>query len=232
MQPLRGVLLDVDGTLLDSNDAHARAWLDAFDEFGLRGVPFDAVRTRIGKGGDKLLIETVGIDEDSDEGRRIVQRRRAIFNDKYLPRVGPFPMARELLEQMRDHGLKRIVATSASKQELRGLLDAANVGDLIDAESTSSDANASKPDPDIVRAAIARAGLHADELLMLGDTPYDVAAARGAGVATIALRCGGWRDDELRGAIAIYQHPADLLAHYEESPLGRNTTGAAQEGSV
>lgn len=232
MLAVRGVLLDIDGTLLDSNDAHARAWLDAFEEFGLRGVPFHQVRKRIGKGGDKLLVETVGIDENSELGSRIVKRRRAVFMEKYLPTLRPFPKTRELLQQMRDNGIKRVVATSASAEDLPSLLEAAHISDLIDAASTSSDAEASKPDPDIVRAAMVGARLSADHLIMLGDTPYDVVAARGAGVASIALRCGGWRDDDLRGSVAVYDDPADLLAHYDESPLGFRFAVRAAQGML
>jgi phosphoglycolate phosphatase-like HAD superfamily hydrolase len=216
---VRGVLLDVDGTLLDSNDAHAKAWVTVFAEFALPAVPFDEVRKRIGKGGDKLLAETVGIDDGSPEGKKINARRRELFLRLYLPPLRPFPRARELVERMRDDGLKRVVATSAQGDELRALLGAAGVADLIDEEATSSDAKSSKPDPDIVEAAIDRAGLPAADLIMIGDTPYDVEAARRAGVATIAVRSGGWGDRDLEGAVAVYDDVADLLERYDASPL-------------
>jgi HAD superfamily hydrolase (TIGR01509 family) len=211
-------LLDIDGTLLDSNDAHARSWADTFRELGY-DVPFERVRPLIGKGGDKLLLETVGVEQESDEGKRLSERRRAVFTEQYLPTLRPFPGVRELLEQMRAAGLTLVVATSAGGDELDGLLRAAGVDGLLDAATTSSDAERSKPDPDIIQAALARAGCDAAEALMLGDTPYDVQAARRAGVATVALRSGGWDDAALAGALAVYDDAADLLRRYETSPF-------------
>jgi phosphoglycolate phosphatase-like HAD superfamily hydrolase len=214
----RGVLLDIDGTLLDSNVAHARAWVDALVEAGV-DVDLSRVRPLIGKGGDKLLPEVAGIDGDSPRGKAIASRSKVIFAERYLAGCHPFPLARELVERTRADGLTVVVATSASKTELDALLDAAGVRDLIEGASTSSDAKRSKPDPDIVRAAVARSELPPEALLMLGDTPYDVEAAARAGVAAIALRSGGWGDDALSGAVAVYADVADLLAHYEDSPF-------------
>jgi HAD superfamily hydrolase (TIGR01509 family) len=211
-------LLDIDGTLLDSNDAHARAWVDTFRELGY-DVPFDRVRPLIGMGGDKLLEETVGVDKESAEGKRLSDRRTAVFTDRYLPGVRPFPGTRELLERMRAGGLTLVVATSANREELGGLLQAAGVADLLDEATTSTDAEHSKPDPDIVEAALERGQCEASEAVMLGDTPYDVRAARSAGVAVVALRSGGWDDAALAGALAIYDDSADLLARYATSPF-------------
>jgi len=220
--PLRAVLLDVDGTLIDSNDAHARAWIDTLAESG-RSVPYETVRRLIGKGGDKLLPEVTGIEIDSSEGKRLAKRRTAIFTERYLPNLKPFPGTRALLERMKGDGLALVVATSAKDAELRGLLDRAGIADLIEQEATKDDAEASKPDPDIVEAALRKAKLSAAQCVMLGDTPYDVAAATQAGVRVIAFRCGGWHEAELHGALAVYDGPADLLARYDSAPsLGRN----------
>ena len=120
---------------------------------------------------------------------------------------------------MQSAGLKAVIATSAKDEELSALLHQANLADLLFEKATSSDAAHSKPDPDIVLAAVERAGIPPRELLMLGDTPYDVEASTRAGVAAIALRCGGWADADLSGAIAIYDDPKDLLARYDASPL-------------
>jgi phosphoglycolate phosphatase-like HAD superfamily hydrolase len=117
-------------------------------------------------------------------------------------------------------GLTLVIATSAGGDEMRGLLERAGVGDLIDDATSSGDVESSKPDPDVIGAALRKGRLRAEETVMLGDTPYDIAAAARAGVPTVALRCGGWWDDlALGGAVAIYRDPADLLAHYDESPL-------------
>ena len=218
-RPLRGVLLDVDGTLLDSNDAHARSWVDALTESGRR-ASVEEVRRLVGMGSDKLIPRVTGVAKDTPEGERLAERKKEIFNERYLPHLRAFPGARALLERLRADGLALVVATSAAKDEMRLLLKQAGVDDLIDDATSSGDADRSKPDPDIVEAALGESGHPPDEVVMLGDTPYDVEASTRAGVAVVALRCGGWDDEALRGAVAIYDDPADLLAHYEESPLG------------
>jgi HAD superfamily hydrolase (TIGR01509 family) len=216
---LKGVIFDVDGTLVDSNDAHAQSWVDTFAEAGYE-VPFEVVRPLIGMGADKLLPKTIGIRHDSEQGKKLLERRSEIFRKKYLPRLRPLPGARALVLRVHDDGLKAIVATSAKDEELEGLLKAAEVEDLMEEKATASDAKRSKPDPDIVEAAIEESGVPANKAVMIGDTPYDVEAALRAGVRVIAFRSGGWDDDSLKGAEQIYDGPADLLAHYDTSLLG------------
>ena len=120
------VLLDVDGTVLDSNDMHAHAWEKALDLCG-RPVTFDEIRRCIGMGGDKLLRATAGIDEESDLGTEVTARKKSIFRERYLSQCHPFPRARALLEKMRANGLAIVVATSAGADELAALLEAARV---------------------------------------------------------------------------------------------------------
>lgn len=218
MTRLRGVLLDVDGTLVDSNDAHARAWVDAFREFGFDS-DFLRVRPMIGMGGDKLLPSITGLDHESDLAQRIVARRQEIFNQTYLPTLAAFPRAHELLARFKKAGLELVVATSANRDELNCLLDQAGLEELVDKKTSSSDAAQSKPDPDIITAALERGRLSADEAIMLGDTPYDVDAAGRAGVRSVAFRCGGWPDRALGGAIAIYDDASDLLRRFDSSPF-------------
>jgi HAD superfamily hydrolase (TIGR01509 family) len=217
---LKGVIFDIDGTLVDSNDAHAHSWVETFAEAGY-SVPFEVVRPLIGMGADKLLPKTIGIRHDSEEGKKLTKRRSEIFREKYLPRLRPLPGARDLVLRVRKDGLKAIVATSAKDEELNGLLKAAGVEDLMEEKATASDAKRSKPDPDIVEAAVEESGISPKHLVMIGDTPYDVEAATRADVRVIAFRSGGWDDTSLKGAVQIYNGPADLLAHYDESLLGR-----------
>jgi HAD superfamily hydrolase (TIGR01509 family) len=214
------VILDVDGTLIDSNAAHARAYVEAARELEIE-MSFEKTLRAIGMGGDKLLPHVLGIEESSEEGKRLTQRKKAIFRDRYLPKLEPTPGARALLQRLRDDAVKLVVASSASEDELGPLLDRAGVHDLIQGKTSSDDAEESKPDPDIVEAALRDAGFPAERVVMLGDTPYDVEAATRAGVRIVAVRSGGWDDDALAGAIAVYDDPADLLAHYDDSPLGR-----------
>ena len=220
----KAVLLDIDGTLIDSNDGHARAWVDAGAELGYR-IQYDDVRPLIGMGGDKVMPQLIGIESDSREGKAFSERRTEIFAERYLPDIAPFPCTRKLVERIRDAGLKVVIATSANRKEMKKLLKTAGVEDLIDGATSSSDADASKPAPDIVEAALEVAGVDARSAVMLGDTPYDVAAAGRAGVDIIALRCGGWTDETLRGAIAVFEDPGDLLANWDESPFASISEG-------
>jgi HAD superfamily hydrolase (TIGR01509 family) len=222
MAEIRGVILDVDGTLVDSNDAHAQAWVEALAEHG-HEVPFERVRPLIGMGSDKVLPAVSGLEVESDEGERITERRKQIFKERHVPRLRAFPGVRPLLERMRGDGLKLVVASSATEEDLKPLLEIAGAEELIEGRTSSDDADESKPDPDIVHAALASSGLAADQVLMIGDTPYDIAAGARAGVGVIALRCGGWTAEELAGALAVYEDAADLLAGYESSPLGRRS---------
>lgn len=210
MKPIQGVILDVDGTLVDSNDAHAHAWVEAFAEQGIR-VEFEKVRPLIGMGGDKLMPEVSGISEETEQGELISKRRSEIFKEKYLPHLKAFPKTKEMLQRLRDEGLKLVVASSAKKDELKSLLKIAGADDLIEEQTSSDDAENSKPDPDIIEAALEALDLPPDSVVMLGDTPYDIESASRAGVRAIAVRSGGWSDEDLKGAIAIYDDPADLL---------------------
>lgn len=216
----RAILLDIDGTLIDSNDEHAWAWVDTGGEFG-HDIQYDKVRWLIGMGGDKVLPELTGLTEDSPEGERILARRGEIFRERYAPTLQPFEGAHDLLVRLRDDGHDLVVATSASDEDLEALLKQAKLDDVLKRATTSDDAEESKPAPDIVHAALGKARVEPGRAIMLGDTPYDVAAARKAGVDIIALRCGGWDDEDLHGAVAIYDDPADLLANYSASPFGK-----------
>lgn len=213
---IRAILFDIDGTLLDSNGAHAHAWLDALRGVG-KSVPLDVLRTKIGMGGDKLLADVAGIDHESTLGKAVTKRRGEVLKQLYLSDLRPFGDARALVEAMKERGLVVAAVSSATAADISDLLRCAGVADLMDHVISSDDADASKPDPDLVEVALDRIGIQAHEALMIGDTPYDVAAGRRAGVSTVALRCGGWKDIDLRDAVAIYDDPADLLANLATS---------------
>jgi phosphoglycolate phosphatase-like HAD superfamily hydrolase len=213
------VILDVDGTLVDSNDAHAHAWVDAFAEHGI-AVPFDLVRRAIGMGGDKLMPHVADITEDSPRGAAISRSRATIFKSRYLPTVAAFPRVRDLLTRFADAGFKLAVASSAKADELYPLLEIAGVDDLIAHRTSSDDAEESKPDPDIVLAALKRVG-RPRQSIMLGDTPYDVEAAARAGIPIVGLECGGWGREDLAGAVEVYASPADLLDRLGASVFAR-----------
>jgi HAD superfamily hydrolase (TIGR01509 family) len=216
----RAVVLDVDGTLVDSNAAHAAAWVDALAASG-RHVDVSRVRPLIGMGSDKLLPRVSNIDADSPEGQAIAVRRGDIFRRTYLPHLQPTRGAHQLLEWLRDERLTLVVASSADPGELHSLLDIAGATKLVESKTSSDDVENSKPDPDVVRAALARTGCEVQDVIMIGDTPYDVEAALRAGIGIIGLRSGGLTDADLKGALAVYDDPQDLLDHYDLSPFKR-----------
>jgi phosphoglycolate phosphatase-like HAD superfamily hydrolase len=218
MTKIQAVILDVDGTLVDSNEAHAQAWVDTFTAFGY-DISFEQVRPLIGMGSDQLLPKLLGLDKESEEGRQLSERRSEIFKTHYLPGLEAFPDVPELLNQILNEGLELVVASSAKEDELAQLLKIAGVDELIPVKTSADDAKASKPAPDIVQVALDKAGFEPGEVLMLADTPYDLEAATRAGVGMIGLRCGGWDDQALRGCLAVYDDPADLLTRFETSPL-------------
>lgn len=220
MERYKAALLDVDGTLLDSNDAHARAFVDAMRENGFF-VKYSSVRLLIGMGSDKLIPAAINIAAESRVGKRIGERKGELFKE-ILPGLQPTPGARRLVEKLRDCGLSRVVASSAGEDEIKLLLKQADVADLIEDETTADDVEESKPDPDIVLAALHKARVHAKQAIMIGDTPYDVEAAMRAGVEIIALRCGGWSDPDLAGAIEIHDHPAALVRTWDTSILAKS----------
>ena len=211
----RGVILDVDGTLIDSNDAHANAWVDAGERLGY-DIKFDEVRPLIGMGGDRVTPVVAGVEESSPEGQELADARGEIFRQRYLRHVEPFPSVRELLLRLKDDGFKLVVASSASADDLGRLLERAGVSDLIASATSSADAEESKPEPDIVEGAISRSNLPRERLIMVGDTPYDVEAARRARIPIVAVRCGGWDAPDLEGAVRVFDDPADLLDNYED----------------
>ena len=210
---LSAVLFDVDGTLIDSNAAHAETWAQALTE---HGCPRDAAQVRplIGMGSDKLLPVIAGLEAESREGRAIAQRKQELFAER-LPRLQPTRGARALVAHLRERGKTLVVATSAGAEEMHAILRQAGVADLIPARTSSADAEESKPDPDIVLAALRRAGAAPDATVMIGDTPYDIEAARRAKIDAMAFRCGGyWPDGSLGGALAILDDPEALLQRW------------------
>jgi HAD superfamily hydrolase (TIGR01509 family) len=215
------VIFDVDGTLIDSVNLHAMAWSDAFHDFG-HWVPPDKVRSHIGKGGDQLLPVFLTQREIDKYGQRLETHRGVILKQRYLCKMTPFPDVRRLLERLRSDRIQIALASSAKEDELATYKKIANIEDLIDVQTSSDDAERSKPFPDIFRAALGRlGGPKPQRAIAVGDTPYDAEAAGKTGLTTIGMLCGGWTEDDLRaaGCIAIYKDPADLLTHYKTSPL-------------
>lgn len=220
---IKAAIFDVDGTLVDSVDVHARSWVETFAEFG-HAVDYGKMRHQIGKGGDQLMREFLTEKEIEKFGEQIEEARKNRFQREYLPEVKGFPLTRELFRHIAADGKKIALASSANGEELEAYKKKADIADLVDTETSKDDVEKSKPHPDIFDAALSK--LHSverNEVIVIGDTPWDAIAARRAGMKMIGVLCGGFPAGELRsnGCIAIYKDPADLLRRYAESPLSQ-----------
>jgi HAD superfamily hydrolase (TIGR01549 family) len=218
---IEAVIFDVDGTIVDSVDLHAKAWQAAFAKFG-KNISLHPIRRQIGKGADQLLPAFFSQQELDEFGKELDEYRSELFKKEYLPLVKAFPKVRELFQRIkRDH--KRIaLASSAKAEELEKYKTIAKISELIEGDTSSQDADKSKPHPDIFEAALRQLpGVTLGQVMVVGDTPYDAEAAAKANLQTIGFRCGAWKEKDLRqaGCIAIYKNPADLLARYDKSPL-------------
>jgi phosphoglycolate phosphatase-like HAD superfamily hydrolase len=216
----QAAIFDVDGTLIDSVDLHARAWQEALVKFG-HEVSFEQARGQIGKGGDQLIPTFLSAAEQKDHGEELEDWRGKLFKSKYMPLVRPFSAVPELLRRVHQTGLKVAVASSAKESELDIYLDIACIKDLVDVVISSENAKHSKPAPDIFDAALKKLGIAGSDALAIGDTPYDAKAAGKAGIATIGMLCGGFTEAKLRdgGCIAVYPGPATLWICFDASPL-------------
>jgi len=217
---IKALFFDVDGTLVDSNEQHVVAWHDAFAEHGFR-IDRDAIRSQIGKGAD-MLVPALLPDASDDVREALAARHGELFKGKHLDTVKPFPQAAALVRHVHESGRRVVLASSADAKEVEHYVTLLGIKDALDAMTTIDDAESSKPAGDIFAAALAKvAPLNPDEVIVIGDTPYDVEAAAKCGIRTVAVRSGGFAEDLLlgSGAIALYDDVADLLAHFDESPI-------------
>jgi HAD superfamily hydrolase (TIGR01509 family) len=227
---IKAVIFDIDGTLIDSVDAHARSWQRVFKKYG-HDVSFEAVRQQIGKGADQLLPVFLSPEEIEKFGKQMEKERGELFKREYLPHIKPFPKVRELFKRILADRKQVALASSAKGDELESYERIARIEDLVQKEADKDDAAQSKPAPDIFQAALDKLKIvKPSEALVVGDTPYDAEAAAKAGIKTIGVLCGGHSAEELcaAGCIVIYRDPADLLAHYDKSPIVAPTADAAR----
>jgi len=218
---ISAAIFDLDGTLVDSNDLHVKAWQETFRHFG-KEIPVEKLREQIGKGGDQYLPVFLSEREMRQIGKQVDEFRGKIFQEKYLPRVRPFPRVRELFERLRGDGKRIALASSGKAEEVNHHARLAGIEELVDSQTTADDVVHSKPKADVFIATLRTLGnLPPEQAIVVGDTPYDVEAAKKINLPTIALLCGGFPEEALRdaGALAIFRDPADLLDRYYQSPL-------------
>jgi HAD superfamily hydrolase (TIGR01509 family) len=211
---------DIDGTLVDSNCLHADCWRRTFEHFGIE-VGLDEAWRQIGKGGDQLIPVFVNPHDQNHLEKSIKEYRSDLLKREYMPRMVPFSKARELLVRVKKEGMNIVLATSAKADDVAFYKRLVGMEDLVDEEATSSDAQESKPEPDIFAAALNKAGCGPEDAIALGDTPYDAEAAGKLGVPTIGLTSGGWKGRDLMsaGCIEVFLNPEHLLSEFDRSAL-------------
>lgn len=227
---IKALIFDIDGTLVDSVDFHAKAWHGTIKHFG-HDAPYEKVRHQIGKGADQLMPVFFSDEELLEKREEIEKFRKEVYTREYLPCVKAFPQVRELFERIKKDNKRILLASSAVEEELAAYKKVANIEDLIEGETSADDAERSKPHPDIFEAALNQLeNIKPDEVIVVGDTPYDAEAAGKIGLRTIGVLCGGFPEEELRdaGCIVIYRDPADLLARYDESMIAQSSVEAAR----
>lgn len=220
LMKIKAVMFDVDGTLVDSNDLHVKAWAEAFLAAGTQ-IADTAIHSQIGKGTDNLVPALLP-DADDALVRALGKAHDAIFKANYLSEVQAFPHAHELLARVYHSGRQVVLASSASKEELDYYVAFLDLKDIISAWTTSDDVDRTKPAPDIFAVALRKiAPVRATEVIVVGDTPYDMEAATKCGIAGVAVRSGRFADSELRsaGAALLYDNVAAILAEFDRSPL-------------
>lgn len=215
---IKGVILDIDGTLIDSNHAHALAFIKAFEDYEFI-VSYEKIRSLIGVGGKEIIFKITGLQQDSSESQDIIKKQGEYFRENYFSQLKVFPRTKDLIIQMKKEKLVLAIGSSANEKDLDLLLKKIGILELIDTVTSANDVKQAKPHPDIIFECIKKLDLLPSKVIMLGDTPYDIEAAKKAQVETVALRCGGWNDDGLTDAIAIYNDPEELLLKFDTSPF-------------
>lgn len=216
MHEIDAVVFDVDGTLVDSTYLHVIAWSRAFADAGEQ-VSMAAIHRQIGKAADRLVHDVLGREDET-----AVERHGHHFS-RLHPEIKAFPGAADLLRALRDKGVQVVLATSAKEEDDAVNQQALDVGDVVSACITPADVAAAKPAPDLFQAALDAVGVAPGRAVVVGDSVWDVEAARRAGMGCLGVTCGGLAADELlaAGAIAVYDDPEDLAAHLDEVLTGR-----------
>ena len=218
---IKAVIFDLDGKLVDSNELHVQSWDETFRHFGKK-IPLEALRKQIGKGGDQYLPVFLNEEELRTCGKEIEEFRSRLFKKEYLPKVKSFPKVRELVECIKSDGKRIALASSGGGEEMNLYKKLTGIENLVDQEISGDDIEKTKPCPDIFEAALQRLdGCSPNDVIVVGDTPYDAQAAAEVKIRMIGVLCGGFSKSDLGqgNVVAIYRDPADLLAHYESCPI-------------
>ena len=218
MSKIKAIIFDLDGTLVDSVDYHAKAWAKAFQEYGY-DFPFEKIRQQIGKDSDFLIGELLPAEEAQKLQSDLTDYHDRYYQDNFLERVKPFPKVRELFEAIKADDIKVVLASSAKTEMLEHYKKLLDIENLVDGATSTDDVEQSKPEAEIFQAALNKLGnIPAEEVIVVGDSPYDAIAASKISLRTIGVLCGGFERETLTqaGCMAIYHDPAELLDNYPQ----------------
>ena len=215
---IKVIIFDLDGTLVDSVEYHAEAWVKAFKEYGY-DFYHETLSQQIGKGSEFIVGELLSSEEAEKLHTDIAQYRKKYYQENLLEKVQPFPKVKELFEAIKADGIRIVLASSAREETIEHYKQLLEIEDLIEGATSTDEVEQSKPEPDIFRTALDKLdGVSADEAIVVGDSPYDAIAAKKIDLTTIGLLGGGFSEDTLKdaGCVAIYKDPADLLDNYPQ----------------
>lgn len=215
---LKALLIDIDGTLLDSNESHAETFVKAFAKYN-KDVSVDEFRPLIGMGADKILEKFLSPEEIREFGDELKEYRKDIFLKDYLPKIKTFHKLRELFEKIESNGIQTILATSAGDEEIKEYKKKLDISDLLEEETSADDAEESKPAPDIFEAAFSKLkDVEKKEVLIIGDTIWDAKAAIRSQIKMIGVTSGGWSAEKLysEGCIKVYRDIAEIYDRFDE----------------
>ncbi|MGF1589084.1 MAG: HAD family hydrolase [Pleurocapsa sp.] len=215
---IKAIIFDLDGTLVDSVDYHTEAWVKAFAQYGY-DFPFEKLRQQIGKGSTYIIEDLLSTAEAKNLESDIAQYRKQYYQDNLLAKVQPFPQVKQLFERLKADDIKIVLASSARKETVVHYQKLLEIENLIDGVTTTDDVEHSKPEPDIFKSAFEKLpDQSTEEVMVVGDSPYDAIAANQISLTTIGVLCGGFTAQTLTeaGCVAIYQDPSDLLANYPQ----------------
>jgi len=219
---VRAIIVDLDGTLIDSTRAHALSWQEALADFG-KIVSLDEINPLLGIGAWEIAVTLLGEEGEAGLIEELTEMRKKIFAKRYRREVKAFPMAREFLCHLKDSGMRIILASCAHQEDVEHFIDSSGLRPCINEHVSADEVDRCKPRPDIFELALQRAGVEPEEAVAIGDSVHDVLAGRALGIPVIALLSSGTKQEQLRaaGASEIYSDVRELLKKYDVSLLAK-----------
>ena len=221
---IKAVIFDIDGTLIDSVNEHGESWVRTFEKFG-KNVSIEETRKLIGMGSDQFLGDYFSKKEVQEKKKEIDEYRSKLFAKEYMPKVKPFPKVRDLFLKLKENGIKFVLASSATEEEVGKYEEIANIKDLVEKKTSTDDAEKSKPEPDIFLVAYDKLdNIEKQNVVVIGDTPYDAIAAKKAGLKCFGVLTGGWTKEKLieSGCVEVFDDVTSIYEKHFDKAIGKS----------